>query len=81
MARPRTDPAILEASGAYAKNPNRRPVDMPVYIPGAPEMPPIVAENEQENVLEVEDLVGEEIEEPAIYCDNPGNRMGGRNQA
>ena len=47
MARPRTDPAILEASGAYAKNPNRRPVDMPVYIPGAPEMPPIVAENEQ----------------------------------
>lgn len=47
MARPRTDPAILEASGAYAKNPNRRPVDMPKYIPGAPEMPTIVAENEQ----------------------------------
>jgi phage terminase small subunit len=47
MARPRTDPAILEASGAYVKNPNRKPVDMPKYIPGAPEMPAIVAENKQ----------------------------------
>ena len=47
MAPPRKDPKILEASGAYAKNPNRRPVDMPKYIPGAPDMPPIVAENEQ----------------------------------
>lgn len=47
MARPRTDPAILEASGAYAKDPQRRPVDMPKYNPGAPEMPSIVADNEQ----------------------------------
>jgi len=47
MARPRQDPAVLEASGAYAKNPNRRPKDMPKYIPGAPEMPSIVAANEQ----------------------------------
>lgn len=47
MARPRTDPAILEASGAYAKNPNRKPVDMPKYIQGAPEMPSVVSENEQ----------------------------------
>lgn len=46
MARPRTDPAILEASGAYAKNPNRRPKDMPQYVVGAPEIPSIVAENE-----------------------------------
>ena len=47
MARPRKDPAVLEASGAYAKNPNRRPKDMPAYIPGAPEMPEIVSENDQ----------------------------------
>lgn len=47
MARPRLDPAVLEASGAYAKNPNRRPKDAPLYIPGAPEMPAVVAENPQ----------------------------------
>ena len=47
MARPRKDPAVLEAAGAYVKNPNRRPVNMPVYIPGAPEMPAIVSENDQ----------------------------------
>jgi len=46
MARPRKDPAILEASGAYAKNPNRRPKDMPQYVVGAPDMPSIVSENE-----------------------------------
>jgi phage terminase small subunit len=47
MARPRQDPAVLEASGAYAKNPNRRPKDMPVFVAGAPEMPKIVAEDSQ----------------------------------
>lgn len=46
MARPRQDPATHEASGAYAKNPNRRPKDMPIFIEGAPDMPPIVEENE-----------------------------------
>lgn len=47
MARPRQDPAVLEASGAYAKNPNRRPKDMPQFIPGAPDMPSIVEASEQ----------------------------------
>ena len=47
MARPRQDPAVLEAAGAYVNHPSRRPKDMPVYIPGAPEMPSIVAANEQ----------------------------------
>ena len=47
MGRPRIDPAILEASGSYEKNPGRRPKDMPIFIPGAPPMPAIVAENEQ----------------------------------
>lgn len=46
MARPRKDPAILEASGAYVLHPERRPKDMPQYEPGAPEMPPAVAQNE-----------------------------------
>lgn len=47
MVRPRMAPEVLEASGAYAKNPNRRPKDFPVYIPGAPEIPDIVAANPQ----------------------------------
>lgn len=47
MGRPRIDPAILEASGAYANHPNRRPVNMPKYVVGSPAMPSIVAENEQ----------------------------------
>jgi phage terminase small subunit len=47
MARPRKDPAVLEASGAYVKDPQRRPKDMPQYIPGAPDMPDIVAANAQ----------------------------------
>lgn len=34
---------MLEASGAYAKNPNRRPKDLPQFVPGAPDMPEIVA--------------------------------------
>ena len=47
MARPALAPEIHEASGAYVKDPQRRPKDIPKYIPGAPEMPAIVAENEQ----------------------------------
>ena len=42
MGRPPIAPEIHEASGAYAKNPQRRPKDMPKFIPGAPEMPPCV---------------------------------------
>lgn len=45
MARPRKDPAVLEASGAYVKDPQRRPKDMPKYVQGVPDMPDIVAEN------------------------------------
>ena len=47
MGRPRQDPAVLEAAGAYKNHPSRRPMDVPQYIPGAPEMPAIVAANEQ----------------------------------
>lgn len=46
MAKPLA-PEIHEASGAYVKNPQRRPKNLPAYVPGAPDMPPIVAENEQ----------------------------------
>lgn len=45
MARPRNAPEIQEASGAYVKDPQRRPKDIPVYIPGAPDMPPNVADD------------------------------------
>jgi hypothetical protein len=47
MARPRQDPAVLEAAGAYKNHPSRRPKDMPQYIPGAPDMPEIVESNPQ----------------------------------
>lgn len=45
MGRPRQDPAVLEAAGAYKNHPSRRPKDMPQFIPGAPDMPEIVANN------------------------------------
>ena len=47
MGRPRQDPAVLEAAGAYKNHPNRRPKDMPQFIPGAPDMPSIVESSEQ----------------------------------
>lgn len=47
MGRPRQDPAVLEAAGAYKNHPSRRPKDMPQFIPGAPDMPSIVESSEQ----------------------------------
>jgi len=39
MGRKSLDPAIHEASGAYAKNPQRRPKEAPKFVPGAPDVP------------------------------------------
>lgn len=47
MGRPRQDPAVLEAAGAYKNHPSRRPKDMPQFIQGAPDMPSIVESSEQ----------------------------------